>query len=475
MNHHPFRPTGPRAHRRRALGRATHWLLMGLLLLAAGAGLWWWKAQGGGWPGSTAASAAGSASGSAGGGPGGGAGGRRFGGGGGPQPVSVQAVRRQDIHVSVNAIGSIGASNTAVVRTQVSGVLKSLLFKEGQQVRAGQSLAQIDPLPFQAALGQAEGVLARDKAQLEGAKVDLARYRDLLTKDAIPRQQLDTQTALVAQLEGTVKADQGSVDSARLQLAYARVTAPISGRAGLRQVDLGNVLAPSDANGIVSITQTRPIAMIFSVPAAHVPLLTRHLRANEAIAVEAWDRGGTRQLAVGTVATVDNAIDAGTDTIKVKALFPNADDALFPNQSVSVTLQLDTLANALAVPQAAVLRGSQGFYVYVVNGDNTVSTRVVKSGPVDAGWMAVEGALEPGERVVIDGTDRLREGAKVEVIAADPKQRSGASAPAGSDRRQRALEGLSPEEAAKVKAMDPEARRAWFRARREGAASAAKP
>ncbi len=413
----------------RGLFRSTMpWLLV-LLVLSAGA-IWWWRAH----VADPATSDSAQASGRADATPGGG--GRRFAGANAVQPVSVQAVRRQDIRVSVNAIGSISAWNTAIVHAQVSGVLQSLNFKEGQQVHAGQVLAQIDPRAFQAALSQAQGGLARDKAQLDNAHIDLERYRSLLAKDAIPKQQLDTQLALVRQLEGTVQADQGVVDSARVQLSRTRVTAPIAGRVGLKQVDLGNVVQPGDANGIISIAQTQPISLVFAVPAAHVPLITARLRAGASIPVEAWGRGGKQQLAVGRVATVDNAIDPSTDTIKVKAVFPNLDDALFPNQAVSVTLQLDVLTDVIAVPQAAVLRGAQGFYVYVVNADNTVSTRAVTPGAVDAGWMAVEGALKPDEKVVIDGTDRLREGAKVELIAADPKQRAGASAPAGGSRRQ---------------------------------------
>jgi multidrug efflux system membrane fusion protein len=494
------------------------WLIAAVLAVCAGAGPGWWKAS----RGTDAAAGASARPGGAQGGAQGGGGGRRFAGANPVQPVSVESVRRQDIRVSVSAIGSMAASNTAVVRTQVGGVLQGLNFKEGQQVRAGQWLAQIDPRSFQAALGQAEGTLARDKAQLEGARIDLARYRELLAKDAIPRQQLDTQLALVAQLEGTLMADQGTVDNARLQLSYTRVVAPIPGRAGLKQIDLGNVANPSDANGIVSITQTHPIAMVFAVPSANVPYITSKLRANLALPVQAWDRGGRRQLAEGRVAAVDNAIDPSTDTIKVKALFANADDALFPNQAVSVTLQLDTLVATLTVPQAAVLRGAQGFYVYVVNADSTVATRVVKPGAVDAGWMAVEGPLQPGERVVVDGSDRLREGARVEVIAADPAQRAGASAAAGSGRRggraassamgsaaapgtaampasaplpeagatsaatsardtpnarkpeaavgaerPRWMDRLKPEQAAKVQAMSPDERRAWFKAQRE--------
>jgi multidrug efflux system membrane fusion protein len=204
---------------------------------------------------------------------------------------------------------------------------------------------------------------------------------------------------------------------------------------GLKQLDLGNVAQPGDANGLVVITQTRPIAMLFAVPAAHVPRIVARLRAHETVPVEAWDRSGKQRLAVGRVASVDNAIDPATDTLKVKAVFPNADDALFPNQAVSVVLQLATLGDVLAVPQAAVLRGAQGFYVYVVNADNTVATKVVKPGAVDGTWMAVEAALQPGDKVVVDGTDRLREGARVEVIAADPSQRAGANAPPGGGRR----------------------------------------
>jgi len=407
--------------RRRRFGRAVSWVAAALLLAGAG-GLWWrnvYLASAAAKATSQGVNAEKSAP-----------GGRRFGGAGAAQPVSVEAVRRRDIHVTVEAIGSIAASNTAVVRAQVSGVLQSINFKEGQQVRAGQVLAQIDPRAFQAALSQAEGALARDKAQLENARIDLERYRGLLAKDAIPKQQLDTQAALVHQLEGTVAADQGAVANARLQLSYTRVTAPTPGRTGLKQVDLGNTVQPSDANGIVSITQTQPVALVFSVPAANLPQVTARLRANEPVAVAAWNRVGKQRLAQGRVETVDNAIDPSTDTIRVKALFANADDALFPNQAVSVVLQLDTLSDALAVPQAGVLRGAQGFYVYVVNADGSVSTRVVKPGPVDGGWMAVEGALQPGDKVVIDGTDRLREGAKVEVIAADPGQRAAAGASA---------------------------------------------
>lgn len=412
-------------------------------------------------------------------------------------PVSVAPVQRRDVQIVVNAIGTITASNTAIVRTQVSGVLQSLNFKEGQQVQAGQWLAQIDPRAFEATLAQAEGALARDRAQLAGARVDLVRYQGLLAKDGIPKQQLDTQTALVAQLEGTVKLDQATVETARLQLSYTRVVAPISGRVGLKQADLGNVVQPNDANGIVSITQTRPIALIFALPSANVPTLTARLRAGTPVPVEAWDRSGAQRLAIGQVASLDNAMDPITDTLKVKALFPNADDALFPNQAVNVILQLDTLKETLAMPRAAVLRGAKGFYVYVVNADDTVNLRIVQPGAVDGELMAIAGDLKPGEQVVIDGMDRLREGAKVAIISTDGTRRARVNAPTGGDKdekgsavsetpptsaapteggeRPRWMDRAPPEMVEKLKQMSPEERRAWFRQRRESEGGSERP
>jgi len=420
----------PHSAARAQSGAIRGWTLVAVLAAAAaGAGAGWWgKSQSGAGaaaPGTPASGA--SAPGTSGPGGAGGPGSRRFGGANRVQPVSVQAARKQDIRVMVSAVGTITAANTTTVRPQVSGVLQSLLFTEGQQVKAGQQLAQIDPRALQATLSQVEGTFARDKANLDNARIDLARYKDLLAKDAIAKQQVDTQEALVRQLEGTVKADQANVDSARLQLSYTKVSAPIPGRVGLKQADLGNVVSPGDTAGIVTITQTRPIALIFSVPSAQLPQINAKLRAKQPLIVEALDRSGNKFLAKGQVATADNAIDVSTDTIKLKALFPNADDSLYPNQAVSVRLQLDTQSDSIAVPQAAVLRGAQGFYVYVVSAENVVSTRVVKPGAVDGDWIAVEGQLEAGEKVVIDGVDRLREGAKVEVIAADPRQRQGAS------------------------------------------------
>ncbi|MES2771885.1 MAG: efflux RND transporter periplasmic adaptor subunit [Pseudomonadota bacterium] len=335
----------------------------------------------------------------------------------GVQAVAVQAVRRQDLQLTVNAIGSLQASNTALVRAQVGGVLRAVHFKEGEQVRAGQLLAEIDARAFAASVAQAEGALARDRAQLDQARLDLARYRILLAQDAIAQQQLETQEALVRQLEGTVKVDQAALDNARLQYAYTRVTAPIAGRVGLKQVDLGNLVQANDSNGMLSITQTQPMALVFSVPALYLPQMTARLRAKKILAVDVWARDGKTRLASGRVTTWDNAIDPSTDSIKVKALLPNSDESLFPNQAVSVTLQLDTLANALAVPKIAVLRGAQGFYVYVVQADQSVRVCPVQVGVVDGELMAVRGDLRVGEQVVTEGLERLRAGAKVSLIS----------------------------------------------------------
>ncbi|TAK96829.1 MAG: MdtA/MuxA family multidrug efflux RND transporter periplasmic adaptor subunit [Aquabacterium sp.] len=440
----------------RLFGKASPWMIFAVLALAGAGGAWWWKHK----PQDGAQASSETKS--------GGSGGRRFGNGQGVQPVSVMPVNRRDVHAAVNAIGTFTAANTAVVHAQVSGVLQKLNFKEGQQVKAGQTLAQIDPRAFQASLSQSEGGLARDKAQLDNARVDLDRYRGLLAKDALAKQQVDTQEALVHQLEGTVKVDQASVDSARLQLTYTHVLAPISGRVGLKQVDVGNVVQPGDANGIVSITQTRPMALVFAVPSNVLPKIAVAMKANQVLQVQALDRNSHDVLAQGHVSSIDNAIDVTTDTIKIKAVFPNEDDVLFPNQSVSVSLQVETLHDVLTVPPAAVLRGTKGYYVYVVGDDNKVATKVIKPGPVDGNWMAVEGPLNVGERVVIDGVDRLRDGAKVEVIAADPKQRAGArsTGDGASGGRQGRLANLPPEIAQKIKAMTPDERRAWFQQHR---------
>ena len=333
-------------------------------------------------------------------------------------PVSVGEVRLMDIRYTVQAAGTLVALNTAVVRAKVDGELKALRFTEGQLVQAGQVLAEIDARPFEAQLNQAQGQFARDAALMKNAELDLQRYQDLLSKDAIARQQVETQAALVRQLQGTVQADQAQIDMAKLQLSYTRVTAPISGRLGLKQVELGSLVRSSDPNGLVNITQTQPMAVVFSVPEMHVPLIMRKLKAGQALPVEAWDRDQKIRLAQGRVSTTDNAIDVATSTLRLKATLDNRDGSLFPNQFAHIRLQLDTLKNVVAVPAQAVQRGAAGTFVYVVQADNTVQVQTVQLEAVEGDWQAVKADLKAGQQVVTDGADRLRSGSVVEVVKA---------------------------------------------------------
>ena len=395
MYPHPDIPTGQSSSWLRFV-RTWAWLEVIVLALVGGAV--WWHFQ---HHGTASASAANSS---------------RFGASDRAQPVSVATVQQRDIRVTVNAIGTIAANNTAIVRARVDGELKAIFFKEGQSVQAGQLLAQIDPRPFQIALTQAQGTLSRDQALLRNAQLDLQRYRDLLAKDAAPKQQADTQEALVQQLQGTVLSDQANVDNAQLQLSYTRVVAPISGLTGLKQADLGNVVHAADANGLVSITQTQPVNVVFSVPDMNLPRIRQQLKSNTSMRVEARGRDQKTLLAEGQVSSTDNAIDTTTGTIKVKAQFANGDNSLFPNQFVNVRLQLDTIAGTLAVPSAAVQRGAPGTFVYVAADNGVVAMRPVKAGAADGDWVAIESDLKAGDKVVTDGADRLRDGAKVEVI-----------------------------------------------------------
>lgn len=472
----PFAATRARQSGRVSAGALFVWLLL-VAGLALG-GWWWWQgrdrphaAAGGGGGGATSAASA-PASSAAGSRP------ARGTGGGSrayyadrPQPVSIGSVERQNVREIVNAIGTITAFNTVVVRTQVAGPLKAIHFREGQEVKAGQLLAEIDPRPLQAALAQAQGTLVKDQAQLKNAQIDAKRYRDLLAKDSIARQQVDTQDALVRQLQGTIAVDQAAVDSAKLQLSYTKIAAPIGGRLGLRQVDVGNNVAPADANGIVSITQTRPINVTFAVPESKLPQLARQLGGITAsgdpakpLPVEAWDREQKARLATGRVTATDNAVDTTTGTIKVKARFENADNLLFPNQFVNVRLQIGTLDDALTVPNNAVQRGSVGTYVYRLQDDNTVAVIKVEPGVVDGDRVSVRGKLAAGDKVVTDGADRLREGAKVEPIVPGA---AAAESVAAADHPPDGLDRLPPEVAAKVKAMNPDERRAFLKKLRE--------
>lgn len=440
----------------RQQGRALWWVLLLVLIAAAvGGGLWWKQRQ----------AAPAQADAPAGRGGPGGAGGRgpaRFSAGGQTQPVSVGVVRRQDVRVQVNAIGTMSARATAVVRAKVSGELTSLRFKEGEEVKAGQLLAEIDPRSYQASLSQVQGNLARDQALLKNAQLDLKRYQDLLAKDSIASQQVDTQAAQVRQLEGTVAADQAQVDAAKLQLSYTRITAPIAGRLGLRQADRGNVVGPSDANGIVTINLVRPIDAVFSVPEAHLAQINQRLGEGAELPVELWDREQKRRLGRGKVGALDNAIDATTGTIKVKATFGNEDGTLFPNQFVNVRLQVNLLQDALTVPGTAI----QNNYVYLVQPDGTVTQRRIRVGVADGDRVAVEGELKDGDQVVVDGIDRLREGAKVAVIDSGAAARADEAAQDSGARRAAMMRNLTQEERDKLAKMTQEERRAFFRSKR---------
>ncbi|MBI5329493.1 MAG: MdtA/MuxA family multidrug efflux RND transporter periplasmic adaptor subunit [Betaproteobacteria bacterium] len=341
----------------------------------------------------------------------------RPGGKNGAQPVAVETVRRMDIRIWIDALGTVTPGTLATVRPRVDGLLLHTHFKEGQQVRAGELLAEIDPRPFQVQLAQAEGQMTKDQALLDNARLDLARYRDLLAKDSIARQQVETQEALVRQYQGVVASDKAQTDNARLQLEWTRVTAPIPGRIGLRQVDAGNLVRAADANGLAVIAQTAPLSVLFSVPEAHLPAIGKRLAARRDIPVEAWDRERRTLLGKGRLLTSDNQIDAATGSIRLKAGFANADKRLFPNQFVNTRLLLDTRNDVLAVPAAAIQRGAKGIFVYSVDAAGVVATVPVVPGAVDGDWVAVEADLKPGARVVIDGVDKLRDGGKVEVIA----------------------------------------------------------
>lgn len=362
----------------------------------------------------------------------------------------------------VSAIGTLSARATAVVRAKASGELLSIKFKEGDEVKAGQLLAEIDPRSYQATLTQAQGNLQRDQAQLKNAQLDLQRYQDLLAKDSIASQQVDTQKALVRQLEGTVAADQAQVDAAKLQLSYTRITAPIAGRLGLRQADRGNVVGPSDAAGIVTINQVRPMDAVFSVPEAQLVAINQRLASGASLPVELWDRDQKQRLARGRLGAVDNAIDATTGTIKAKAAFDNEEGLLFPNQFVNVKLQVNLLKDVLTVPSTAV----QNNYVYLVRPDGTVTQRRIRVGVADGDRVSVEGELQDGEQVVTDGIDRLREGAKVAVIDATAATRADASVQDAGARRAALMASLTPQEREQVAKMSQEERRAFFRNRR---------
>lgn len=332
-------------------------------------------------------------------------------------PVRVAVATQADFPIYYKALGTVTATNTINVRSRVAGELVKINFREGQMVKAGDLLAEIDPRTYQIDLQQAEGTLATNQALLRNAELDVQRYRDLYREDSIAKQTLDTAESLVNQYKGTVKSNQAAVNEARLNLEFTKIRAPIAGRVGLKQLDLGNLVAANDTTALVVITQTQPIAVSFTLPEPNVPAVIERYRQGEKLPVEAWDRGDVKQQATGVLASADNQIDVATGTLKFKARFDNRDEALIPNQFVNVRLLADTLKQAVLVPTPAVQYGTNGTFVYSVDADKKARISLLKTGPSNEQYTVVTEGLSAGAQVVMEGTDRLRDGTPVDIVS----------------------------------------------------------
>ncbi|HSZ75286.1 MAG TPA: efflux RND transporter periplasmic adaptor subunit [Rhizomicrobium sp.] len=394
-------------------------------------------------------------------------------GAGGPTPVGVAVAAQGDIDIRLTALGTVTPLATVTVRPQVSGELLKFDVAEGQMVKAGQVLAEIDPRTFQAALDQAQGALDRDKAALANAVIDLGRYRSLAAQNAISQQTVATQEALVLQDQGVVKSDEGNVETARINLLYCKVTSPVAGRVGLRQVDPGNLIEAGQTNGIVVVTELQPISVVFALPEDNVNQIMGRVNAGATLSADAYDRAQTVKLTTGTLSTVDNEIDTTTGTVKLRAMFDNTDNKLFPSQFVNIKLLVDTLHDQTYVPGAAIQRGSQGTYVYVVNADKTVSMRTVTIGPTDGDKIDITQGLKPGDTVVTDGSDRLSDGADVTLPNMKGKVNAPSAAAPGSTPPQahsgrrgmfmKIMKKLTPAERTQLRGMERDQRMDWIK------------